>query len=194
MTVQIERETPMEFFKERLDQAFEHQRVKSSEDTRCYLTQLLDGFVRPRRLYRRAGVEPERPLAEVFCQAITSSGRRRFELLKLTGDCALFVSGFCSESLNRALVSGDYYIRLGGQAYGVIRSEHRLLGELYGELAEKFGQLADVLSEVSESCALTDDRNLIRLYERWLQTQSRHSAETLREKGILVVPVSQSVN
>lgn len=194
MSPRIQPETPMEFFKERLDQAFDHQKVSSSEDTRCYLSQLLDGFVRPRQRYRQAGVEPEQPLAELFCQGILSSGYRRFELLKLTGDSALFATGFFSESLNRSLVGGDYYVRLGGQAYGVIGAEHRELGEIFGELAENFGQFADVLSEVSEKCALTDDRNLLRLYQRWLETKSQRSAETLREQGILVVPTSTAVN
>lgn len=194
MGVQIQRETPMEFFKERLEQAFERQNVASSEGSRCYLTQLLDDFVRPQRRFRDAGVEPDQALAEIFCEAVVCTGRRRFELLKLTGDSALFASGFFSESLNRSLVGAEYYEQLGGQAYGVLGSEHRWLAELFGELAERFGQFADVLSEVSETCALTDNRNLIRLYERWLDTRSRHSAETLRQQGILVVPSSSSVH
>lgn len=194
MSLQIRRLTPMEFFKEEVERALARQRVESSENTACYLTQLLDDFVRPRRVFRRAGADPEQPLAEIFCEAITSCGHRRFELLKLTGDSALFASGFLSESLNAKQVGADYYVQLGGQAYGVIRSEHRTLGELFGELAEKFGQFADVLAEVSETCSLTDDRNLIRLYERWLHTRSQRSAEQLREKGILVVPTSDAVH
>ncbi len=85
-------------------------------------------------------------------------------------------------------------MRLGGHAYGVIHAEHRLLKELFGELAGKFTQLADVLTEVSETCSLTDDRNLIRLYDRWLRTGSQRSAEKLREQGILVVQASDSVH
>lgn len=190
----IQHETPMEFFKERVEDALAHQNVASSDDTTFYLTQLLDDFVRPQRLYTRAGVDPDQPLAEIFCQAVVSQGRRRFELLKLTGDLALFVCGFFSESLNRSLSGSGYYVRLGGQAYGVIRFEHRMLGDLFGELAERFAEFADVLAEVSEVCALTDDRNLLRLYERWLQTGSRRSAEMLRERGILVVPSSDEVH
>jgi hypothetical protein len=194
MSLQIQSATPMEFFKEQVERALERQNVESSADTACYLTQLLDDFVRPRRVFRRAGADPEQPLAEIFCAAITSSGHRRFELLKLTGDSALFASGFLSESLVKKPVGADYFVQLGGQAYGVIRSEHRKLGDLFGELAEKFGLFADVLAEVSEVCSLTDDRNLIRLYERWLHTHSQRSAEQLREKGILVVPASDAVH
>lgn len=194
MALEIQRETPMEFFKEQVDRALDRHDVEPSAEVAYYLTRLLEEFVRPQRLYRRAGVDPDQPLAEVFCEAITSGGRRRFELLKLTGDCALFVSGFLAESLQRTLVGADYYVRLGGHAYGVIHAEHRLLKELFGELAGKFTQLADVLTEVSETCSLTDDRNLIRLYDRWLRTGSQRSAEKLREQGILVVQASDSVH
>ena len=69
-----------------------------------------------------------------------------------------------------------------------------MLRDLFGELAEKFAAFADVLSEVSEECALTDDRNLLRLYERWRQTGSQRSAEMLRARGILVVPSSDAVH
>lgn len=194
MSRPIRNESPMEFFKRRVERALAHQNVASSDDTTFYLTQLLDDFVRPHRLYSRTGVEPDQPLAEIFLDAVASHGQRRYELLKLTGDLALFLCGFLSESLNRSLTGNGYYVRLGGQAYGVIRSEHRMLRDLFGQLAEKFAAFADVLSEVSEECALTDDRNLLRLYERWRQTGSQRSAEMLRARGILVVPSSDAVH
>jgi len=194
MSRPIRNESPMEFFKQRVERALANQHVDSSDDTTFYLIRLLDDFVRPHRLFSRAGVEPGQPLAEIFLDAVASGGHRRFELLKLSGDLALFVCGFLSESLNRSLAGSGYYVRLGGQAYGVLGSEHRLLRDLFGELAEKFAAFADVLCEVSEECALTDDRNLLRLYERWRQTGSQRSAEMLRERGILVVPSSDAVH
>ncbi len=190
----VQPETPMEFFKEQVERALTRQRVDSSEHTAYYLTQLLDDFVCPHERYARAGVDGSQPLAEIFCAGVASQGQRRYELLKLTGDLALFITGFLSESLNRALVSAGYYSCLGGQAYGAIQAKNRGLEELFGELAARFGEFADVLAEVSERCALTDDRNLLRLYERWLETGSQRSAETLRQQGILVVPSSSEVH
>lgn len=191
-TVQIETAPPMEFFKEAVDDAISRQQVTSSAETACYLTQLLDRFVRPGTLYSEAGVAPDQPLAVVFCQALRSEGRQRFLRLKLTGDVALFVSGFFASS--RKLVSADYYGRLGGQAYTTLSHEHHFLNELFAELAVKFARFADVLSEVSAQWLLTDDRDLLRLYERWLQTGSERSARLLREQGVSIVPSSDAVH
>lgn len=190
--VTIETAPPMEFFKEAVDDAIARQQVTSSAETTCYLTQLLDRFVCPGALYSEAGVAPDQPLAVVFCRALESEGRQRFLRLKLTGDVALFVSGFFASS--RKLVSCDYYGRLGGQAYGTLSREHRFLNELFAELAEKFARFADVLSEVSAQCLLTDDRDLLRLYDQWLKTGSERSARLLREQGVPVVPCSEAVH
>jgi hypothetical protein len=46
---------------------------------------------------------------------------------------------------------------------------------------------ADLLSEVSEATRLTDNRSVLRLYERWLQTGSRRAAVLLAERGIAPV-------
>jgi len=191
-TVRIETAPPMEFFREAVDGAIARQRVETSAESACYLTQLLDRFIRPGTLYNEAGVAPDQPLAMLFCRALKSEGRQRFLRLKLTGDVALFVSGFFASS--RKLVSCDYYGRLGGQAYGTLSQEHQFLNELFAELALKFARFADVLSEVSEQCSLADDRDLLRLYERWLQTGSVRSARLLREQGVPVVPVSDAVH
>jgi len=191
-TVKIDPAPPMEFFKEAVDGAIARQKVSSSAETVCYLTQLLDRFVRPGALYNEAGVASDQPLAVLLCRALKSEGRQRFLRLKLTGDVALFVSGFFASS--RELVSCDYYGRLGGQAYGTLSQEHRFLNELFAELAEKFARFADVLSEVSAQCSLTDDRDLLRLYERWLKTGSERSARLLREQGVSVVPASDAVH
>lgn len=190
----IDQATPMEYFKEVIDSAISRQRLDSTAESAYYLTQLLDRFVRPNRIYSEAGVAPDQTLAELYCHALGSTGRRRFLLLRLTGDVALFVSGFFSESLERQLVSAQYYRRLGGRAYGTLSDEHRLLNELYAELAEKFDQFVDVLNDVGESCSLADDRDVLRLYERWQETGSRRSAEILRDKGIHVVPSSDAVH
>lgn len=190
----IDQKTPMEFFKERVDEAISHQKVDPSETSRYYLTQLLEAFIRPDALYAQAGVASDEPLGKLFCEAAIAGGRRRYLLFRLTGDLSLFLSGFLSESLVRSPVSPGFYVDLGGQAYGVISQEHPRLGELFAELAANFGRFADILAEVSEKCALTDDANLLRLYERWLSTGSERSAEVLRERGILVVPSSDAVH
>ena len=190
----IHRETPMELFKREVELAIRRQDLDLSESSTWYLVQLLDSFVRPDRLYSRAGVPPDRSLAELFCQGLACEGRRKFLLLKLTGDLALFASGFLAESLHRSLVGADYYQALGGHAYGALRDERHGAGELFAELSANFVLFADVLCEVGARCALCDDHDLLRLYSSWAETGSPRSARLLRERGILVVPSSQTIH
>lgn len=195
MTSGIALTSSMEFFKQCIDEAMDQQRLESSEDSAFYLVRLLATFVRPERVFARAGVEPGSTPAEIFLSALACDGARQRTLLKLTGDVALFVSGFLAESLPRRRVDAGYYVQLGGTAYGELGSaEAPGPRHLFSELATKFTQFADVLAEVSERCAVSGDTSLLRLYERWLATGSRRSAKILRRQGILVVPSSQAVN
>ncbi len=196
MTLNIHRETPAELFQELVEEAIAHQKVDSSVDSTTYLVQLLSSFVRPERIFAEAGAEPDQPLAEIFCTAISSDGMRKIALLKLTGDVALFVTGFASDSLSRSLVDASYYGRLGGLADGkeASLSQSPPVGSLFAELASHFSRFVDVLNEVSENCALTDSSNILRLYENWLSTGSERAAELLRRQDILVVPGSTEVH
>lgn len=196
MTEIIRQQTTVELFKELVESAIAHQRLTTSEESVCYLVHLLEAFVRPDRLSAAAGAAADRPLAEILLTATAADGMRRAALLKLTGDTALFVTGFQGDSLARSLVDVDYYIRLGGYAYGTI-AEHRSgdpAAALFAELAAHFPRFVDVLCEVSETCALTDTTNILRLYEKWLRTGSPRTAELLRGQGITPVPVPTTVH
>ena len=60
---------------------------------------------------------------------------------------------------------------------------------MFLELAGRFTEFADLLSEVSESSRLSTNRSILALYERWIQTGSRRAAALLAERGIVpVVP------
>jgi hypothetical protein len=48
----------------------------------------------------------------------------------------------------------------------------------------------DVLTEVSESSELVDDRDVLDLYESWLSTGSDYAKQKLQENGILTFPFS----
>lgn len=192
----IRTETPGELFRELVVEAMDHQRVRSSSGSAEYLVQVLDDFVRPEGLYGRAEVEPDQPLAEIFLAAVSADGMRRFTLLKLSGDVALFLSGMFSDSLKLQPVDVDYYGRLGGCAYATAAGScHSREGaSLFEELAMNFGRFVDVLNEVSEACGLTDGSDLLRLYEKWLRAGSRRSAETLCRMGLPLAPGSGQIN
>ncbi|HET7292776.1 MAG TPA: hypothetical protein VFM88_10145 [Vicinamibacteria bacterium] len=182
----VREETPLEFFRERLGRALEHQRVSTSAFTEFYLVNLLSAAVRGDLV---PGPEPgfdETPLALLYARAMEAARHERARLLRLLGDSALFVSGFFAESLDRKLADAAYYRTLGGRAYARLSSEETLpFGpNVFGELGERFGQFADVLSEVSEATRLSRPVALLKLYERWVVTRSRRAALLLVEQGI----------
>ncbi len=118
-------------------------------------------------------------------RALGSGGMAQRTELKQVGDVSLFVSGFFSDSLRRSLVDIDYYISLGGYAYGSLGASDDMLSPIFVELSEKFVSFVDVISEVSERTSLTSDADILRLYERWVRTRSRRNGDLLAEKGIV---------
>jgi hypothetical protein len=179
-------ETPLEFFREQLSRAMEHQRVSTSAFTEWYLVNLLAGCVKGDPLPAADPGFDETPLALLYVRAIQASRFERARLLRLLGDSALFISGFFADSLNRGLVDIDYYRAMGGRAYA--RLGHEEIGApgpvVFRELAGRFMEFADLLQEVSETSRLTTSASVVKLYERWAQTGSRRAALLLNEKGI----------
>jgi hypothetical protein len=176
-------ETPMEYFKQLVERALAHQRVESSEQTTFYVVNLLAGFVCPAA---DAAEALQQPLAVRFAQALQSGGVRQREGLRRVGDVSLFLSGFFSDSLSRKLVDVDYYINLGGFAYGYLsRRDDDGCALIFQELAEKFTRFVDVLSEVSDRSSTQSSADLLRLYEKWLRTRSPRNGGLLVERGIV---------
>lgn len=193
MATHLHHESPMELFRELVEQALTHQRIESSEDSAFYLVQLLSSFIDPERLFATAGATDDKCLAELVLMAVSCEGRRKIALLKLSGDLALFLSGFQSDCLHRQPI--DYYIELGGYAYNSVArcGDWRVDAALFEELAAKFALFVDVLGEVSENCQMTDSNHLLRLYERWLHTGSERLGAALRREGIMVSSGSRTV-
>jgi hypothetical protein len=188
-------ETSTEYFRELVERAMERQGVSTSELSSFYLVHLLASFVAFDRLYAEMEVDKDTPLADLLCRALTCRGSQRFRLLKFTGDVALFMSGFFAENLTRRTNDLDYYVRLGGYAYGgAARLSARDAAPVFQELALKFVRFVDVLNEVSEESALVETGGILRLYEKWRQTGSPRSEALLRREGILLRNESRRIH
>ncbi len=147
MDTLLHSETPVEYFKEVVEKVMARQNFRSSELSSYYLVKLLDNFV----ALDQCEAGPRATLAELYCEALQSHGRERFAKLKLTGDVALFVSGFFADSIVRRRVELDYYMRMGGTAYGrAAQISPRDSAAMFAELSKKFRRFVDVLNEVSE--------------------------------------------
>lgn len=189
-----------DYFRESIDAAIENQRVKVDPHAAHYVVNLLTLFSRSESLYEDHGDSYGiKPLALMMVDAVDAqtATERNFSLQRI-GDVALFIAGFFAESLADKLVDVDYYIYMGGTAYGSLSEEIRgtirgkALAAVYGELARKFQILVDVLNEVRDGARQSSDIDVLRTYEIWLKTGSKRAAELLRQNGI--VPIPQTLN
>jgi hypothetical protein len=167
------------------------QGVAADDHTAYYVVNLLTLFARYESLYAESrpghGLQP---LALLLAEAADTPDREtRNALLRRVGDTSLFVAGFLGDGFARKLVDVDYYIDVGGAAYGSLShnvrgtSAGRAFGVVFTELAAKFRDFVDVLAEIRDSgkAAAID---VLRVYEVWLRTGSRRAARQLREHGI----------
>ena len=180
----VRNESPLEFFKAQVEGAMERQRLKTSEWTAFYVVNLLAGFVAPDA--RTGAARDDEPLGVRLVRALQADGVARRQGLKSVGDASLFLVGFFSDSLNRRLVDVDYYVSLGGSAYSQLAAcEEDAFADVFGEMAAKFMPLVDVLADISDRAALASDRDLLRLYDRWMRTGSHRDGSLLAEKGLV---------
>ncbi len=176
----IRHESPVEYFKEMVEAALEHQHVTTRELTAYYLVNLLAGFAFQSR--PRGGVD-EGPLGLQLIAALRGGVR---DQLRAVGDRSLFISGFFSDSLKRQAADLDYYVALGVQAYlSLSQDADSTFAPVFDELGRRFVRFVDILGEVSERSALMSNNDLLRLYEKWLRTGSRRDGELLVERGIV---------
>ncbi len=180
------------FFHEQIQQAITHQKVRTDAATSHYLTRLLTVFSRSDSLFEHTqnGVEL-RPLAMHYAEALEAPNEEvRNQNLQRLGDVALFVSGVFPDALNRQCVDVDYYIAMGGNAYGSLSALHhqstrwRTRADIFQALAAQFRQFVDVLNEVCERAYFTNNHDVMRLYEKWQRTGSARLAGQLRQLGI----------
>ena len=176
--------TAREFFRERIRQACDEQRVEPSETAEFYLVQLLERFIHHER-----GLL-DRPLALDYLASFDEQPTVRYGKLRHVGDTALFVAGVFTESLDRSAVGSDYYTALGGLAYAHLASmpgtpHGRSVIELFTELSMRFLDFVRVLSQMSLDELFASDRDTLRVYRRWLASRGARDAALLVRRGII---------
>src|SRR3979490_185901 len=179
------------FFKDALHGALETQQVAVEDQTDAYLVNLLTLFSRSAALYETAWEGSRlKPLVVMLSDALEApSSDDRNRGLQRLGDVSLFIAGFFAQSFARKLIDIDYHIAMGGRAYATLaetlsRGRSRVLGNVFGELAEKFQPMVDALNELSETSYAHSDKDILRLYEIWLKTGSRRCFDILKRLGV----------
>src|SRR5262245_53209196 len=112
----LSNESPIEFFKHEVEDAMARQRVRTSDWTSYYVVNLLATFVAAERA-APASLDAD-PLGVRLARALQFEGSAQRDELRRVGDRSLFLVGFFADSLSKRLVDVDYYISLGGSAYG----------------------------------------------------------------------------
>ncbi|MEE8345614.1 MAG: hypothetical protein V3R35_09770 [Woeseiaceae bacterium] len=191
-----------DYFRESIDTVIDNQGVDVDPHAAHYVVNLLTLFARSEDLYEDHGeAYGLKPLALMMADAAAASSavERTFSLQRI-GDVALFIAGFFADGLAHKLVDLDYYIHMGGTAYGSLSDEirgtarGRALADVYRELARKFQIVVDVLNEVRDSTRRSSDIDLLRTYEVWLRTGSKRAAGLLRKNGVVPMPNAVSRN
>jgi hypothetical protein len=189
-----------DYFRESIGTAIDNQGVNVDDHAAHYVVNLLTLFSRSEELYEDQGDSYGlKPLALMLVDAsdAATAEERNFALQRI-GDVALFIAGFFADSLAHKLVDIDYYVNMGGSAYGSLSDESRstvrgrALGSVFQELAQKFQIVVDVLNEVRDSARGSTDINVLRTYEIWLRTGSNRAESLLRQQG--VIPISNSIS
>ena len=163
--------------------SMEHQ-LKIQEMTEYYLVQLLSTHATPKEEPQNQDVIT---LAELFGKAFsTDNPKVRYLNLKQLGDHALFVSGFFPDMLLKKSIDIEYYISMGEKAYAHLSSmpQQNVFSKAYYELSHHFEQIIHILSQLSSEAQLSNNQDLLRLYERWLDSKDEHLRRLLQSKGI----------
>lgn len=191
--------SPREFFQEAVHEAISRQQISTCHETTLYLSNLLTVFIQAEQLFEQTddGVML-RPLAAMYADAVYArSISERDTALRHLGDVALFISGLFPRSLQRSLVDVDYYISMGGGAYGFLADSNKVsrnakvLSMVFQELSDRFSTFVDILAEVADNTRLCNDSDVLRLYEIWLCSGSINAENKLQRIGIQPVRVDR---
>lgn len=186
-----------EFFRDSVADAMAKQGIEADDHTAYYVVNLLTLFARSEALFDTTenGVELK-PLATILAESLQSefATERRYALQRV-GDVSLFVAGYLGDGLAGRLVDVDYYVQMGGSAYGALSESvrgslrGRVFATVFAELASKFQAFVDVLTEVRDEASSSKDIDVLRAYEVWLKTGSERAARVLRRYGIEPQPM-----
>ncbi|RYZ75328.1 MAG: hypothetical protein EOP05_08110 [Proteobacteria bacterium] len=186
-----------EYFEEVVTDAFVERKFQAAPPVKNYLVDLLKFYVPAANLFDEtdsSGRRTRQTLAETFFKAQNATPVERVELLKKLGDRSLYISGFFGDSLQRKLIDVDYYVDMGGMAYGALAQTVRenSQAKVYSELAQRFFDFVEVLTHISSRTHLQNEENLMRLFEIYAKTGSEVAREKLVAKGLTVVPADQN--
>jgi hypothetical protein len=179
-----------EFFKALLEEVIRRQKVAVTETTEFYLVNLLSEFVCSDKLFSSGdnGRKEQEPLAVLYHRSLQQQRDERIRTLRRLGDVSLYQAGFFSGSLREGPVGQDYYIQMGGAAYGQVAELAPAAGfaSVYRELSARFRALVDVLEEISaRGLVRNGSSGALKVYESWVRTGNDRLEQVLVDAGMV---------
>lgn len=180
-----------DFFKGVLGGVIQERQLQIAEVTEFYLVNLLSEFVSADRLFTEGedGRKDQEPLAVLYHRAMSQAREERIRTLRRLGDVSLYTAGFFSESLRERVVGPDYYIQMGGTAYGQVAelAPMTAFSDVYRELHRKFRAVVEVLEEIAaRGLAANGPEGALKVYESWARTGSERLEKVLVDAGVLL--------
>ena len=187
-----------EFFKTLLEDAITRQRVTLAEVTEFSLVNLHSDFATAEKLFAEewGGRRDHEPLAILYHRALQQDREQKIRTLRRLGDVSLYKAGFFSDSLREGAVGPDYYIQMGGAAYGQVASlaPSGGFGTVYQELHQKFRALVEVLEEIAARGLVANGASgTLKVFESWSRTGNDRLEKVLVDAG-MIMPKSDQPN
>ncbi|NBX93453.1 MAG: hypothetical protein EB078_00515 [Proteobacteria bacterium] len=177
-----------DFFAMELRTVMGHHGVSATPPSFDYLVGLLVKTISSDNFFKtnEAGHYEETLVFDLYIEYTQAPLEQKAVILQRIGDLCLLVSGYFSDSLKSKLVDLDYYFGMGGTAYRTLADlqTQNASRAVYAELSGKFQPYSNILGEMSERNGLQSNKDLLRLYERWMVTGSDRLRKILGEYGI----------
>lgn len=175
---------PGDFFYHLIGKGLCESGVKVSPCAKNYLSDLLQFYIFSDHLFSEinsSGKKQTGTLAEMYLNSQVSQKSSRDNLKKI-GDMSLYISGFFRESLKRRVVSLDYYIQMGKNAYenlACLRDR-----DLFEELAHHFTDLVFAFFCIYKKSTMAHHDYIVSLVDQYMDTSSQKVAQKLSHYGI----------
>jgi hypothetical protein len=184
------------YFTSEVATAAKKQGLKMSEHACSYLALILLKFSQTEQLLvdnNSDEVSPSKTfptLAKLWMDSLQSNPTEQFFKMQHLGDVALFTTGFFADRLDRRNIDMDYYFAMGENAYqraGHLRETlaHESRINVYFELAEHFSKCSEVFAELADTALLRSEKDILKLYEKWLKTRNFRISRMLGEVGVI---------
>lgn len=182
--------TLREFFRLLLGEVVQRQKVSLQEVTEFYVVNLLSEYAAVEKVFDQeiGGRKEQEPLAILYHRALQQDREEKIRTLRRLGDVSLYTAGFFRESLEDRVVGPDYYMAMGGKAYGALAelSAASAFSAVYRELEQKFRALVEVLEEISARglCA-AGPAGQVKVLEAYHRSGSGHLGQVLLDAGVV---------